>query len=381
MRANEHRDELRRHLTGGLVFGVPDEWKPRVRDAAPDLWSVRSLVLDVPGRVSPGGRVRARAGRLPGHTTIFGADVDVDFALAEVHRIKQKRRYSGRSRVPLLLRASEGLLAQRRTAEAGKVAREAVALLRSEQQPENLSPHLLPEALMSEGYAAWIDGDLAVADVRFEEAVGLWRVRVAGSRTSRSLHDLSVGLDRLGAIRAEAGDLFGATVALDESVALCRRLVRGMSSSQVLRDLSAGVARLGDIRRRSGNLSDAVTAFNEAVVLSRRIVSVTPQWRRDLSTGLDGLGQVLAEMGNLVAATAAFEESAKVCRELVELDENPETLKALFVSLNRLGRVRKDTGDLLGFVDTVIERIRRRCALRIRTAWDRVSRRASRLTP
>ena len=381
MRANEHRDELRRHLTGGLVFAVPDEWKPRVRDAAPDLWSVRSLVLDVPGRVSPGETVAVRSGGLPGHATVFGADVDVDFALAEVRRIRQTRRYSQGSRVPVFLRASEGLLARRRTAEAAKVAGEAVELLRSEQRPENVSPELLPKALMLEGYAAWIDGDLAVADARFEEAVGLWRVRVARSGTARSLLDLSVGLDRLGAIREEAGDLFGATVALDESVALCRRLVRGMSSSQLLRDLSAGLARLGEVRRRTGDLSDALTAFNESVVLSRRIVRATPQSLGDLSTGLDGLGQVLAAMGNLAAAITAFEESAQVCRELVEQDENPATLNALFVSLKRLGRVRKDTGDLLGVVDTAIERIRRRCALWIRMAWDRVFRRASRLTP
>ena len=50
MRANEHRDGLRRHVNGGLVFAVPSEWKPRVRNAAPDLWSVRSLVLEMPDR-------------------------------------------------------------------------------------------------------------------------------------------------------------------------------------------------------------------------------------------------------------------------------------------------------------------------------------------
>ena len=380
MRANEHRDALRRHLTGGLVFAVADEWKPRVRNAAPDLWSVRSVVLDVPGRVLSGGTAPSRAGDLAGNADVFDADVDVDFELAEMRRIKQTPRYSRQSRVPVFLRASERLLAGRRTAEASKVAREAVELLRSEQRSEQLSQDLLRKALTLEGYAAWIDGDLAVADARFEEAVGLWRVRVARSKTERSLHDLSMGLDRLGAIRGEAGDLGGATMALEESVALCRRLVPGTSSSQVLRDLSAGLARLGDVRRRSGNLFDALAAFEESVVLSRRIVNATPQWRRDLSTGLDGLGLVLAEMGNLVAATAAFEESVKICRELVELDENPTTLNALFVSLEWLGRVRKDNGDLLGVVDTVIESIRRRCALWMRMAWGRVFRRASPLT-
>ena len=145
MRANEHRDALRRHLTGGLVFAVPDEWKPRVRDAAPDLWSVRSVVLDVPGRVLSGGTAPSRGGGLAGYADVFDADVDVDFALAEVRRTRQTQRYSRQSRVPLLLRASEGLLAGGRTAEASEVAREAVELLRSEQRPEDVSQEPLAE--------------------------------------------------------------------------------------------------------------------------------------------------------------------------------------------------------------------------------------------
>ena len=45
LRANERREAIRRHLSGGLVFAAPPEIKPRARDAAPDLWSLRSLVL------------------------------------------------------------------------------------------------------------------------------------------------------------------------------------------------------------------------------------------------------------------------------------------------------------------------------------------------
>jgi hypothetical protein len=47
LRMNIRRDVLRRRLPGGLVFGAPPEIKPRVREAAPDLWSVRSLVIDL----------------------------------------------------------------------------------------------------------------------------------------------------------------------------------------------------------------------------------------------------------------------------------------------------------------------------------------------
>lgn len=436
MRANERRDALRRHLTGGVVFAVPCEWKSRVRDAAPDLWSVRSLVLDVPGVPDVGGAVRA--GWAPNGPDLYtprppmspsGASTDVDFALAEANRIKHARRYRALARAPLLLRAAEGLLARRRSGEAAEVAREAVGLLRSEQRPNNMAPDLLPEALTLEGYAEEAAGNLGIADARFEEAVGLWRVRVAHGKMARSLRDLSGGLDRLGIVRREAGDLFGARAAFEESVAYCRQAVQAMSSTPpLLRDLAAGLARLGEVLWRIGDLGGALTVFEESVVLSRRLVRATPQSRRDLVIGLDGLGRVLAETGNLAKGAAAFEESVAVCRELVAQAETPDTLRALSarlaqlgditwqggdlvaaaaafkesanvlrrllaqdvtpqtlrelsVVLKRVGGVRRDTGDLVGVVEIALERLRRWLGLWIRIVWNRVTRWSAWLTP
>lgn len=50
--ANQKRDALRKTLRGGLVFAAPPAIKPRIRDDAPDLWSVRALVMDVESRLS-----------------------------------------------------------------------------------------------------------------------------------------------------------------------------------------------------------------------------------------------------------------------------------------------------------------------------------------
>lgn len=46
LRLNEHRDRLRRRLHGGLVLVMPPSLKTRFHRAAPDLWSIRSLVLE-----------------------------------------------------------------------------------------------------------------------------------------------------------------------------------------------------------------------------------------------------------------------------------------------------------------------------------------------
>jgi hypothetical protein len=50
LRANERREALLRAARGGLLLALPFAEKSRVRDAAPDLWSMRALVLDLVDR-------------------------------------------------------------------------------------------------------------------------------------------------------------------------------------------------------------------------------------------------------------------------------------------------------------------------------------------
>ena len=51
LRGNERRERWRRRLTGGLVVVGPPDLKVWMREAAPDLWSVRILVVEL--RVEP----------------------------------------------------------------------------------------------------------------------------------------------------------------------------------------------------------------------------------------------------------------------------------------------------------------------------------------
>lgn len=61
-RLNERRERLRRSLGGALVLVAPPSLKARFRDTAPDLWSIRSLVLDLATEPDP----RAADGPLTG---------------------------------------------------------------------------------------------------------------------------------------------------------------------------------------------------------------------------------------------------------------------------------------------------------------------------
>ncbi len=53
LRLNERRERLRKGLCGGLILVAPTALKARIREAAPDLWSIRALVLELSGRGAP----------------------------------------------------------------------------------------------------------------------------------------------------------------------------------------------------------------------------------------------------------------------------------------------------------------------------------------
>jgi hypothetical protein len=82
LRLNERRDALRRRVGGGLVFAVHPSMKPRLRDAAPDLWSVRSLVLEPMSTTSALASRRADDGRVARAAGVSRAGVnDLDCGL------------------------------------------------------------------------------------------------------------------------------------------------------------------------------------------------------------------------------------------------------------------------------------------------------------
>ena len=351
MRTNEHREVLRRRMNGGLVYAAPPQWKPRARIAAPDLWSIRSLVLDLPA--SAGGLPDAvrrdameRESAVPDPS--FDTAIDVDFALAEARRIVGKPKYDPRSHARVLLRAVEGLLARDRAGEAVETAHEVLRILKDAPDPGRL----LPEALEWTGKAERADGDVAAAETHLDEAVSGWKSFIdRNGESPQVLRDLSISLVSLGDVRHEAGALATATDVFEESLALARRLLEMMGETpQALRDLSVSLNKLGDVRREGGELAAATEGFEESLALHRRLLEAfgeTPQALRDLSVSLNKLGDVRREGGELAAATEGFEESLALRRRLLEaFGETPQALRDLSVGLNKLGEVRRESGDL-----------------------------------
>ena len=351
MRTNEHREVLRRRLNGGLVYAAPPQWKPRARIAAPDVWSIRSLVLDLPasaGGLPAAGRRDAMERESAVPDSSFDTAIDVDFALAEARRIESKPKYDPRSHARVLLRAVEGLLARDRTGKAVETAHRALHILRDAPAPGRL----LPTALQWTGQAERADGDIAAAESHLDEAVGGWKSLIdKDGESPQVLRDLSISLGSLGDVRHESGALATATDAFEGSLALDRRLLEAYGEMpQSLRDLSVSLDKVGDVRHESGELAAATEAFEESLALRRRLLEVmgeTPRSLRDLSVSLERIGDIRRERGELAAATGVFEESLTLRRRLLEaMGETPQSLRDLSVILGRVGAVRHESGNL-----------------------------------
>src|SRR5439155_26283964 len=125
LRVNERRDALRRHLKGGLVLAAPPDIKARARDAAPDLWSVRSLVLEIQPvmaqAITEFTSEDLRTREEPWRDLSTEVTPDTEFALQEARRREQHAHSNPKALGATVLRAVEGLLGAGRTREAVEV--------------------------------------------------------------------------------------------------------------------------------------------------------------------------------------------------------------------------------------------------------------------
>ena len=316
LRLNERRDALRRRLKGALIFAVHPSWKPRVRNAAPDFWSVRSLVLELAG--DKGGE---RLGPPSALASASRADDDaeyipnVDAALAAVNRLAATSSPDPQSLARLRMRAASALLADDRTSEAAEQAEQALASL------QNQRTRLRAQVLMVAARVKRADNDVGAALHHLKEAVGLWQSMLdEHGDTPQTLRDLSVALLEMGDLYVNAGDTVAARSAYEGSLAIARQLLGTMGETpQSLRDLSVSLNRVGDIHQSAGDAASATAAYEESLALCRRLLDTTgetPQSLRDLSVSLDRMGGLHESVGDLASARAAYEESLALCRRL-----------------------------------------------------------------
>lgn len=395
LRLNERRDRLRRTLDCGLVLVAHPRIKPRVRDAAPDLWSVRSIVLEPnPGPVdaptvrsgeaferdrrqerpigdnpylSPGFERTSYSPETPTEVREPEAEYGEDPEDPAAASAKLLRRAAGdlqaghsRSAIHHAVRAIE-ILDSIRPPEgpdrAGAYALLAEAEL-ADDDPAAAEGHLrraieLLEDPLDRRALTWLDmlDEIAWGHCDSASSIHLCREQVDRARSRAwasekesptNLKDLSLSLQKLGDALYSGGDFEGAAAAFQESFLILRR-TSGAHEEQykTLRDLARSLARLGDVLRLAGELEEALTAFEGSLRLVQQIVDEhgeSPEALRDLSVCLNMAGEVFQEQGDIVRAKESFQESLAIRRALLrDHGESPGRLRDVSICLERIG--------------------------------------------
>jgi len=356
LRANEHRDALRARLRGGLVFAAPPSILPLVREAAPDLWSIRAIVIaldlgapvatpqSVPS-VAPQQRMAKprmdRKSRIrPTSSPPFAPPMPN--ASTRPRDEDLPRSAAQRGRTPFFFtderrQAIESLLTAGRFEEA---AHDTLFVIRSLEGADTLG-RASAHWLLARIHAA--SGRPAKALLCVESAIDNYRL-FAPDHVPVEWYDQAARLSMLNDDHARAASFLG------EAVEQSRKRVKAKEAVESLRELIFVLDAMGDLNKTARDIVSAEKAYDEAVIVSRRLVDLysdVPESFFCLSTSLLGLGDVRRAKGDYAGAVAAFEETRRLTVKLTALERDPRpSLRLLSVVLNRLGSLRQETGDL-----------------------------------
>lgn len=325
-RLNMRRELLRQRAPrGGIVFATTLDRLEASPGLAPDLWTIRSLVL--------------RIASLP---RTLGTEHDVEFARQAVRAARARDDERGlaqalsalanvvveedavglrREAVGLWRRsvAREGSLDTQR--ELGAELRRLRAVLQRVGHAEQAFECACESVVLARALAdqqRLNDRGRHEESLRLsEEAVSVFRELVK-RRPDAFLPDLATAIHNLGCDLSNQGRHEAALRAAEEAVTIRRELVKRRPDA-FLPDLASSLSNFGGDCSDQGRHEEALRATEEAVAIRRELVKTRPDaFLPDLARSLNMHGQVLWEQGEYARASDAFAEGLRILMPLLE---------------------------------------------------------------
>jgi tetratricopeptide (TPR) repeat protein len=331
-RLNERRNTLRNtHHHPLILVGAP--WlKVVLRENAPDLWSVRDLVVEM----RPEARKSAyeqdfiefdpRSYRL--HTNAFEEVITTDPDYAHTRGLGlEDYPANTQERLELLRREFSGYSAQGRWTEALSAAQQALDLVSSDADRA--------KALKNLGEAFNHLSDLPLAVENTQKAVDIFR-RLAQGDPQTFNPDLATGLIDLGYRLATLGENEKALQISQEAVSLSRSLT-SEDPQMFTPFLGFSLSFLGIRLHELGLDERALEAKQEAANLLRLLTQDNPDlFKTALPSELSVLGIIFSDLKQYEQALQASQEATHLYRVLAR--DNPQEFNSdLAVSLYLLG--------------------------------------------
>ncbi|MFV8749253.1 tetratricopeptide repeat protein [Nannocystaceae bacterium ST9] len=362
LRTNERRELLRSTLEGGLILALHPDMKPDVRQAGPDLWSIRTFVFELPiGPSLPtAGLEDVRSASVESHS-------DPELLAADLARLPDLLPgQDPEDQARTLVRSAERLRNVGRLEEAAQYMECAIGLYSSLAESQvGFEPQL------AESLAAY--GNLLTTSGLGEEALAAAHKAVALRRTLTATQAevfepaLVKSLNDLGMCLAALTRWDEAERVMREACQIGRRLA-SQDPANFGPLLATSLDHLGVTSRSLGALEEAFAATREAVELRRKFVTID----RDLHEPL--LATALTNHALDLEALGRREEALELTREAVAMLRRLAAERAVFepelaVSLNNLGGMLSGRAEALAVTREAVE-IRRRLAKKAPTLFE-----------
>ena len=314
-RLNPRRNEIRRQFNCSLIFvGAP--WlQETMREIAPDLWSVRTLVAKIEPAVGPAPRLTS-----PEKQSFDAAETQVAndpiFALQEAEKLRgnpDKELALAR----LLHHAGAGFAARNDWPSAEKAFTEALDLKQRAAAPAESRVATLLELVWTCQILGQADRSLNYAEL------ALLIARQTGNRSQEA-----IALSYLGLIHDDLGNIRKAIKFHELSLAMAREIDDRLGESNALGNLGNAYNSLGESLK-------AIEFYEQQLNIVRNIGN-----RAGEGNALGNLGSAYNSLRDARKAVEFYEQALVVTREIGDTQAESSILGNLGIALFTLG----DTG-------------------------------------
>lgn len=192
----------------------------------------------------------------------------------------------------------------------------------------------------SRGGLLLAQGDAAGALASFEQGVSLLRERLRQEEGNvQRMHDLALGLERVGSAREALGEMKLAEAMYEEMGGLFERM-KAMGEGAWREDAALPAERLGDLRRMAGDATGAMRHYEAGLEWLEGLGEVTEVVRTRVAFLEEKMGGALEHLGQVKEAGARYERALGLLREVhLEAPENRRYEAALAIAHGRLAKV------------------------------------------